>query len=441
MRLRVRRRVAWAALAGTLVARAAAAAGDAPSDAPAVEGAAETPPPALPPPPAPTPTTSSPIERLPPSAFPTTPIRGIEGGSLWLTFHGQEWPYYPKTGIGVSGYGWIDTGYEHIHRGDPTEPSEKYMVQQGRVVLRVTPTWSDGSWFVQGQAELVASQDQSQPQPISANADDVWIKFGKWNTFDVQVGRFEAWEIYHFGMGLDLYTLERQGATDQNAYPYPAIYGLTYAFYRPESLGEAAVHFYATNNLRFELGGRYGNETSYNTYGGRPVAVLDYGWIKVKAGAEYLDSTPLADGAQEEKKESGYGGALQFVIDPIVEFGVNAAVGNVDHTKNDGTHDARGSYETYSLGAFLNFQPVKRFIVGGGINYTYLVDQQYDSKLSRNEDFDQTQLFGAVQYRLWNQLFIKAVGGYALANFNPNEGSLVYANQMVSGRLRLQFLF
>ena len=49
-----------------------------------------------------------PIERLPPSAFPEPRVRGIQGGSLWMTFHGLQWPYYPKTGIGVSGSGWID---------------------------------------------------------------------------------------------------------------------------------------------------------------------------------------------------------------------------------------------------------------------------------------------------------------------------------------------
>ena len=30
--------------------------------------------------------------------------RGIRHGSLWMTFHGLQWPYYPKTGIGVAGY-------------------------------------------------------------------------------------------------------------------------------------------------------------------------------------------------------------------------------------------------------------------------------------------------------------------------------------------------
>src|SRR5437868_5400892 len=67
-----------------------------------------------------------PVERLGPSAFPEPRVRGIRGGSLWMTFHGLQWPYYPKTGIGVSGSAWIDTGFESIKRGNPTEQGIKY---------------------------------------------------------------------------------------------------------------------------------------------------------------------------------------------------------------------------------------------------------------------------------------------------------------------------
>lgn len=382
-----------------------------------------------------------PFERLPDSAYPSKPLRGLYGGSLWSTFHGLQWPYYPKTGIGVSGYVWIDTGYEHLQRGDPAEPSYAYMLQQGRLVLRVTPTWSDGAWFVQGQAEIVGNKDQSVPPSAVVQTDDVWVRLGKWNTFDIQAGRYEGWEVYHFGMGLDLYTLERQGASDQNPFPFPAIYGVTYAMYRPDTIGQAALHLYPTEYLRFELGAEYGNTAGLNGFAGRPVVVFDLGWMKAKAGFEYLQLAQQQDGAKEEKKQFGYGGSLQFIVDPYVEFGLNGARGSVDHVSPDGTHDDRGSYTQSSVGAFLNARIVSNLLVGGGIDYTFLVDQQYDSKLRRFEDFDHWQGFGAVQYKLWDQLFLKAVYGQALANFNPNNGALVYTNEMKSFRLRLSFLF
>ncbi len=406
---------------------------------------AESPKPSLADAPAPPPSQSlGPFERLPLSAYPETHVRGLVGGSLWSTFHGMQWPYYPKTAIGVSGYAWIDTGYEHIARGNPSEPSINTWLQQGRLLLRVTPTWSNGTYFVQAQAEIVANKDQSSGPPQLGNVDDAWIRLGKWNTFDIQVGRYEAWEVYHFGMGLDLNTQERQGATGSNSgLQPPSIYGLTYAFYRPASVGEAAVHLYPTNWLRFELGTQLGNESGQNVLAGRPVGVLDVGWMKLKLGGEYKKQSDQNVGAKGELTQRGVGGALQFVLDPYVEFGVNGAYGLVDHVSSvDGSIDQAGSNTTYSVGGFLNVRVIEDLLVGGGANFTNLEDTHYDPTLKRNGKFDQWQTFGAVQYLLLKQLYIKAVLAYSLADFNPSFTMLSpFKNEMTSARLRLQYLF
>ena len=133
-----------------------------------------------------------PVERLPPTAYPEWKTRGISGGSLWFSnnMHGMPWPYYPKTGIGVSGSLWIDTGYETIKRGNPSDSNAKDLVSQGRAVLRVTPTYSAGSWYAQAQTEFVGNKDQSVAQPNVVDIDDLWIRAGQWKTWDVQLGRF-----------------------------------------------------------------------------------------------------------------------------------------------------------------------------------------------------------------------------------------------------------
>jgi hypothetical protein len=390
-----------------------------------------------------------PVERLPPSAYPNKPIRGLEGGSLWLNndFNGLQWPYYPKTGIGVSGYVWIDGGYETISRGNPSEQGINYLLQQGRFLLRATPTWSDGRWFVQGQAEIVANKDQTASAPLFPLADDVWVRVGRWNTFDLQLGRYQAWEIYHFGMGLDLNTLERNGAIDgSSGYTVPSIYGVTYAFYRPAGVGGAAIHLYPAESVRFELGTQFGNEAGANVLAGRPVAVLDLGWLKFKVGGEWKRQTDQAVGGKGSLDQRGAGAALQFVVDPHVEFGANAAYGWFDHTSSvDGSFDTAGSGTNYSLGAFANARivpPIRDLLVGGGLNYTYLQDKHYDPTLRRDGNFDHWQGFGAVQYVLFKQLYIKVVGGYALANLNPTFTMVnPYFNTMYSARLRLMYLF
>jgi hypothetical protein len=387
-----------------------------------------------------------PIQRLPASAYPTDPVRGIYGGSLWRTFNGLQWPYYPKTGIGVSGYVWFDTGYEHIARGGgaSTDPNITYFVQQGRMVLRVTPTWSDGRWFVQGQAELVGEHDQSAGPPLQPAVDDLWVKVGQWNNFDFQIGRFMGWEIYHFGMGLDLYTLERQGATDvspNTASLYPAIYGVTTEMYYPQSVGQAALHFYPTPWLRFEWQGRYGQEGSFNTAGTRPVGIVDFGVVKFKFGAEYQHQSPQ-NPAPNVNVDWGAGAALQFVLDPVMEFGLNAAYGNTYSTNaTNGLENPQATTYTMSYGGFLNARLMQDLLAGLGLDYTYLQDKRFDPNLGRYEDSSQWQGFVALQYLLLKHLFIKGVAGYALAFFNPNLGSPTWENHMVSGRVRLEYLF
>ena len=74
------------------------------------------------------------------------------------------------------------------------------------MLLRVTPTYSFADWFVQGQVELVGTENQGVGREISggaADTDDLWLRLGQWNRWDFQVGRFEGWEVFHLGMGLD----------------------------------------------------------------------------------------------------------------------------------------------------------------------------------------------------------------------------------------------
>lgn len=313
------------------------------------------------------------------------------------------------------------------------------MLQQGRLLLRVTPTLNTGDWFVQGQAELVANKDQSSRQPDIADADDVWIRVGKWNAFDLQIGRFEGWEVYHFGMGLDLNTLERHGATD-DVYGVPEIYGVTYAFYRAPGVGQVAFHAYRHEAFRIELGGQVGNEFGSNTLAGRPVGVLDLGWLKFKLGGEYKVLTDQKDGAQGKTIRRGAGAALQFVIDPYLEFGVNGAYALVDRIAPDGATDEKGSVTTYSIGGFANARVVDELIAGGGVNLTKLHDLHYDEAMQRNGEFDHLQMFGALQYVLWGQLYLKVVVAYATADFRPTFGEPQFKNHMIGGRLRLQYL-
>lgn len=387
-----------------------------------------------------------PFERLPPTAYTEWTSRGLHGGSLWLSgnFHGMPWPYYPKTGIGVSGYGWLDTGYQRVDAGQENSPDRAYLVSQGRGALRISPTYSSGDWYVQAQAELIANKDQAASQPAVADVDDLWVRTGQWKKWDLQVGRFEAYEVYHFGMGLDLNTLERLGALDPMTRQPPDVYGLTSIVYRQSGVGNVAFHLYPTENIRFELLGQFGFATDIplNTVGARPAIVIDYGWVKLKLAGDVRKQFPIASSSKESRFQRGGMGALQFVFDPIVEFGANFAYGLIDHynpvnvtdpSADMGDFDGLGSPTLWSAGGFLNLRAFPGFLIGGGGNFNHEADQA-------GGEFTHLQTFGAIQYLVGGQLFVKLVAAYAQAHLAPG-GLTAWDNTMMSGRIRLMYLF
>src|SRR5580692_3173102 len=85
------------------------------------------------------------VQQLPASAYPEPVIRGLYGGPLWLDMQGLQWPYMPQSGVGISGYGWIDGNYRLIRSGNSAiSPRYTELLDQGRFLLRVTPTYTNG---------------------------------------------------------------------------------------------------------------------------------------------------------------------------------------------------------------------------------------------------------------------------------------------------------
>jgi hypothetical protein len=421
-----------------------------------------------------------PIQQLPVGAYPEAmpdggifgksftlgpPTRGIWGGSLWLTYHGLQWPYMPETGIGVSGYAWVDTGYEEIHRPhDGTRTDRNFWLQQGRALLRVTPTYTSGLWFAQAQVELVGNGNQDASPPLDTT-DDLWVRFGEWNRWDLQIGRYESWEVYHLGMGLDENTFERIGATDFGQYGDQApLYLVRFSPETRESgVGYIGLHLYPTGFLRFELLSEVGNDSSgFNTLGERPAMIIDLGMIKLNFAAEYIKkrgrdnfntsttvngvTTTVQMESQNTVFQRGLGGGIQFILDPHFEAGLNYAHGLQDQTTQDntGSSDLPNTFDITSYGGFANLRIVGDWIVGGGADYTKKSDYNYlmtSAGNLTNGNFSQLQAFGAVQYVLFKRLFIKAVGGYAKESFEPGGQTITVVNHMYSGRIRFEYLF
>jgi len=402
------------------------------------------------------------IEQLPGSAYPAVQTRGIKYGSLWLTFHGQQWPYMPQVAgkpglrIGFSGSLWSDLSYAHISAQSRSDSDQNRWTTQTRGVLRVTPTYNAANgWFAQGNAEFVVHGDM-QPDPLTktlGSTDDLFVRIGKWNVFDVTVGRFQGWEIAnHFGMGLDQNTLERQGAWvigGGAARPTDG-YGLSYFWDRQDNLlGSYAVHVYPTKYLRGELLGQAGASTASSSayqFNVRPSAIFDIGWMKLKAGLEYGKAKPQAVDTVGSDTKNGYGFAAQFVINPWVEFGGSFARGfhdSFDNSKNLPNLEASDTVSTY--GGFLNASPgYEPLVLGFGAFNNTRANMRPDGAAGPHQGKvdtnDQFQIFGAAQYNLWQQLYIKAVVSHA-SNHVEDYKLGIYTNTSLSGRVRLMLLF
>jgi hypothetical protein len=406
------------------------------------------------------------IEELPASGYPSIQTRGITYGSLWLTFHGQQWPYMPlieggpALRLAFSGSLWNDLSYTHISVDPSLAASnlndQNRWVTQTRGVLRATPTYNaKGGWFAQGNAELVLHGDMRPDVStgVLATTDDLWVRAGKWNLFDVTVGRFQGWEIAnHYGMALDQNTLERSGAwIVSSSLPRPTDgYGLTYFWDRQDyTLGGYALHVYPTTWLRGELLGHFGagNNTS-NPYQTdvRPSAIFDIGYVKLKAGYEYGAAIPQDVKQKVRDTRNGYGFAAQFVFAPYVEFGGSYARGFEDVVDKDGNADLASSNTVETYGGFLNASPHwEPLVLGFGAFHNHREDLRLDqtaasSHLGKVDTNDQLLIFGAVQYTLWKQLYLKFVLSYA-SNHVEDFKAGTYTNSALSGRLRVTFLF
>lgn len=438
----------------------------------------QPPPPGVPPIPA---TTEPYVQHLGPESFPGR-LRGLYGGSLWLepSFDGLQWPYMARTGLGVSGYAWLDSGRELIDRNQQQIPNSALWYQQGRGVIRLTPTYVGDHLFIQGQIEPVGNMCQSaSPTNIVCQAtgtfdtDDLWVRVGQWNRWDLKVGRFEGWEVYHLGMGMEPYTFERMGARNFGVqtladppFDAPQFYGVTFMHDRPTdglAAGYAALHLYPSEFLRFELLGKLGTDNNVNdnstgdtpmtTWGGRPTAILDLGWLKVKVGAEFEKSVPITQSVQPGmpgmKLEAaaklirkGVGGSIQVIANELVEFGVSAAVGDQHHENGFAQVIAPDTFTTKSVGGFANIRVCTLCLVGLGLHYTAQTDAVLAMNSSANDFSNQVQGFVAFQYLLAGQLFIKPEFAYARAYFQPSDVSVAtWTNTMINARVRLMYLF
>jgi hypothetical protein len=347
--------------------------------------------------------------------------------------------------VGFSGSAWVDSNFRQIKTGLETEDDQTEFRQQGRLKLRATPVYNlEDDWFIQSNMEFVANADQDHTTTNYVDVDDAWIRVGKWKAFDLQVGRMQGFEVYHFGMGLDLNTYERKGATSFSKSP-AQVYGATDLWDRGVNTGAVALHMYTPKWLRLEMLTRFGLSGQGNDVGIRPAGVLDFDWVKLKAAYEGRLRRSLFDSSEARVVTKGVGGSLQFVVNPWVEFGASVGHRVEDAYEQDGAVRPGASHTTVSYGGFVNVRPYfEDWTVGLGYHHTDWENFDFDA-FGKPETSTHDQMFGAVQYMLFDKLYIKYVLSYANGHIeerndsDPDDNG--FENTSLSHRLRLMVLY
>ncbi len=231
----------------------------------------------------------------------------------------------PTFQIGWSGNIWNDLSFTHIDV-DPSraEADQNRWNNQARATLRMTPTLNiDNGWFVQGNAEVVVQGDMIASNAsggVLATTDDLWIRVGKVAS-STQLGRFQVLgdcQSLRHGARLGHPRAPRRlGAryVDPQAHRMATDW-TTSGIGRTICSAAMLSTFTWTKWLRGELLGHIGAGNgavpSPNQFDLRPSAIVDIGWLKLKAGYEFGRATPQDVTTLGEDQKNGWAAAPRW---------------------------------------------------------------------------------------------------------------------------------
>lgn len=357
-----------------------------------------------------------------------------------------------------------DTGYAAYTFDSSALHDEEVYDLRGRFVIGPTVEhrfWDD--WFFRARGEAVLWV-REQFGVYQVNVDDVFAQLGKDQVWDLKIGRFRTWRVYHKGLGFDLFTLEDAGACVQNPCSAdagtfgPHTYEVNFIYDR-ETSGHGALHVYPTEWSGLELSAVYGQAGVSNHIGVRAAAMVHFDFLRVMGAAELRTSRPREEASSMDSsgggttecdkcgvsQRSGYGGGIELTLPPF-EAGVSAALGATDiYTVTTGAFDEGGSNDTRSFGGYAELDVGtilfdQGLIVGFGLNRT--------EALAVNENFREHWQYAAyVAYPLgFNGALVKLVLSRSdLTNLTlVDEDDRVFnesTSAMSSARLRLAYPF
>jgi hypothetical protein len=297
---------------------------------------------------------------------------------------------------------------------------------QGRFVLSAEYREQLGSVTARARSELIGFVNEFTKSQFEAHVLDAYAQVGQaW--WDVQVGRFLAWEVYHRGAGIELFTAEEAGALGG-----PPLYWLQLTRGYQNEAGQLAVHLYPWEWLGLEVAGVYGQEQSQNTLGIRPVVDFHRWGLQAIAGYEFSQQAGQTEADKVKSRSSGFAGKLQYTLS-VVTAGASVGKRRVRYTNVLGDRDGERTLQNHwSAGGFLNVN-VWHGQLGLGYHHT-------TQKNLQGEEIAHDQGFASLLFWLpIDGLGVKAVYGFATAHVEDIDVGSEWDNDMRSARVRLVF--
>jgi hypothetical protein len=257
--------------------------------------------------------------------------------------------------ISFSGDLEIDTSYTTTST-DPSTDTTQYD-SGGRIKVVPAARTEAGNLYMEAVAQILAKTDNTDGSGVQI--DDAYGKIGT-SVFDIQIGRFEAWNLFD----------ESNDMLIVDAPTGPGRYKANYARGRIDSAGQLALHVFSGDAFGFEAGFVYGQDdvalgyqeyinytdagglpvwagtsvdTASNMIGFRPVVNAKFGNFEFSGGFDLLKTTPQDDDLDAEITKTGYGARIKAVLG-MATLGINYASGTVETTapQYDGTGNLTG---------------------------------------------------------------------------------------------------
>jgi hypothetical protein len=333
--------------------------------------------------------------------------------------------------IRLAGYFWADIGYMARSNTAAGQYDENISYLQGRYVLGAEFSRPFGNYYAAAKVEFLGLVNEFAQGAYEPHTLDAYLRVGHNRWWDVQVGRFLAWEVYYRGQGIELYTAEEAGV--KGGAP---LYWLNLARGYINGGGQVAVHVYPTDWLKFEVSSVYGQQNGQNLLGVRPAMHLTVKDFQFLAGFEYLSAGPQTDADKTKTTSMGYAGRAQYTFFKVVTAGAEFAQEFVDATDIRSDKDTQKSLVSYTVGGFIDVDFWKNSI-GLGYHRTNQLDDRHE--FNRHD-----QAFVTYQYRLpIPGLSAKLVYGYAHAYIESADKTpkATWDNNMHSFRLRISYEF